>query len=336
MTEAAVRKPFMPPSREALGAEWRRSFVRAATGTVLAQLQNKTAAAELITRAAVEPTKQSALPGDSISRLMLLAPESAAAKLFALAVKVDLAGIQLSFPLPTSFAQAAFVEEGAPIPVGQGTFAGMPVGPVRKLALIAALTTELERATSDIASTVIEHVLRIAVGNGLATVLFSADPASAIAPAGLLNGVTPIAGSADMAKDLSALIAAIADAGIDTSGVVFICSPAQALTIELQAGPNFAHRIIEESSLTAGTVIAVATAGLVVAGDGIPSVDVSKQTTAHFADPASPISTPGAPATVAAPTRSLFQTDSFALRCIARITWAAAPGSVAAVTGATW
>jgi len=35
----ALRKPFMPPSREAIAAEWRRSFIRAATCNALAQIR---------------------------------------------------------------------------------------------------------------------------------------------------------------------------------------------------------------------------------------------------------------------------------------------------------
>jgi len=344
-----MSKPFVPPTRAALDADWRRSLVRAATSVVLSQIQKNADAeailrenwpddvrAGLILRGPVEPMKQSALPGDAVARLMLLAPRSAAAVLFESAVKVDLTGIsQFSFPLASSFTEAQFVGEGMAIPVGQGSFAGMPLGPVRKVALIAALTNELERASGNVASTIVSHVLEIAVGNGLAEVLFSADPASDIAPAGLLNGAPSVPGSADMAKDLSALVAAISAAGIDTESVTFVAAAAQAMAIKLTAGPHFNHRVIS-ANLAPGTVVAIATAALAVAGSGIPVVDAAKHTTLHMAAPASPISTPGAPATVATPTRSLTQTDSFALRCIARITWSAAPDSVAVATEATW
>ena len=118
---------------------------------------------------------------------MLLAPESAAAKLFDLAVKVDLSGISsFSFPLASTFTEAKFVEEGFPISVGQGSFAGCRSA-CHKVALIAALTSELETASASVASTIIEHVLKVAVGNGLAKVLFSADAASDIAPAGFVE-----------------------------------------------------------------------------------------------------------------------------------------------------
>jgi hypothetical protein len=251
-------------------------------------------------------------------------------------VKVDLAGISsFSFPLPSTFTEAKFVEEGFPIPVGQGVFAGMPLGPVRKCALIGALTSELETASASVASTIIEHVLKIAVGNGLAKVLFSDDAASDLAPAGLLFGVVPIPAGASMSADLSALVGAISAAGIDAESVVLIAAAEQAMAIKLAAGPHFNHRVIS-APLNPGTVIAVAVEGLAVAGEGTPEVSASKHGLLHMADPAEVIGAPGAPATIAAPVVSMFQTDSFALKCIARLTWSAAPGAVAVVTGTAW
>ncbi len=346
-----ARQPVpLRPDRAAIAADWRRSFIRASTAKALSQIrQNANVGeilqtnwpdderAEMILRSPTAPLTQSGFPSSTVVQLMLLAPQSAAARLFELAVQIDLTGItQFSFPLPTNFADAVFIEEGFPIPVREGDFVGMLLGPVRKLALIGALTNELERASGNVASTIISHVLEVAVGNGLAKVLFSANAASTIAPAGLLFGATAVTGSANMAQDLGALVEVISAAGIDTSSVVFVCSSPQALAISLQAGPHFTHRIIEASSLEAGTVIAISPIALAVAGSGTPIVDIGKHTTAHFADPASPISATGAPATIAAPTYSTFQMDAFVLRCVSRITWSAAPGAVAAVTGATW
>jgi hypothetical protein len=107
------------------------------------------------------------------------------------------------------------------------------------------------------------------------------------------------------------------------------------MAIKLAAGPLFNHRVIS-APIAAGTVIAIAADGLAVAGDGIPVVDASRSAVLHMADPAEQIATPGAPNAVAAPVVSMFQTDSFALRCIARATWSAAPGSVAVVSGTAW
>ncbi|WP_354130428.1 hypothetical protein [Bradyrhizobium sp. RT4a] len=325
------------PDRSAVAREWRESFVSSATVAALSRIR-KTSADEIERemRGAVSPTKVGDYPGNTVAKLMLLAPQSAAAKLFELAVQIDLAGISsFSFPLPSTFTEAKFVEEGFPIPVGQGVFAGMPLGPVRKVALIAALTNELETASASVASTIIEHVLKIAVGNGLAKVLFSDDAASDLAPAGLLNGVVPIAGSASMSADLGALVGAISAAGIDAENTVLIAAAEQAMAIKLAAGPHFNHRVIS-APLDPGTVIAVAVEGLAVAGEGTPEVTATRHSLLHVADPSEVIGAPGAPATIAAPVVSMFQTDSFALKCVARVTWSAAPGAVAWIESATW
>ncbi len=340
--------PFRPdPSAKARA--WRESFIRAATARVLSRIQKTSVEAVLrdaawqhdnltglILRAPVEPLKQADLPGDAVAALMLLAPSSAAAKLFDLAVKVDLSGISsFSFPLPSNFTEAKFVIEGEPISIGQGTFEGMPLGPVRKVALIGALSNELENASAGTASTIISHVLKVAVGNGLAKVLFSDDAASEAAPAGLLHGVAAIPAGSSMSADLSALVGAISAAGLDAESVVFIAAAEQAMAIRLAAGPKFGYFVIG-ANIAPGTVIAVCVDGLAVAGDGVPSVDASKSAVLHMADPASDIGTAGPPGVVAGPAVSLFQTDSFGLKCVARLTWSAAPGSVAVVTGATW
>ncbi|MDE5461155.1 hypothetical protein [Bradyrhizobium sp. CSS354] len=337
MTEIRPRS-FMPPTRDALASEWRREFVRDATIKTLARMR-KTSADEvrLELRSPVSPMKAADFPGDTVAALMTLAPESALAEILALAVKVDLSGVsQFSFPLPGSFSSAVFVEEGFPIPVGQGVFEGLLIGPIRKVAMIGALSNELENYSAPVASVVISHVIKIAVGDGGAKVLLSADAATAAAPAGLLNGVAPLAAGASISDDLTALISAIAGAGIDTKNVAFIAAPEQALALQTQPWPNFKHKVIEAKTLAAGTIIAIAPDGFVVAGEGVPVIETSKSTVLHMAEPAEQIATPGAPATIAAPVVSMFQTDSFALKCIARLTWSAAPGAVAWIDSVAW
>ena len=329
----------MRPDRDAVAREWRASFVRDATVTVLSRIR-KTSTDEIWReiRAPSTPLKVGDYPGGGVAKVMLLAPKSTIAQLSPLATTVDLVGISSFefFPSPSNFGVATFIGEGQPIPVRQGAFVGMPVGPVRKLALLAGLSSELELASGGIAETVIiGHTIEVAVGRGGDGVLLSSNAATADAPAGLLFGAATVGGSADMTKDLCALIASISAAGIDTASVVFVCAPSQALAISLRAGPHFAHRIIEASTLAAGTVVAVATAGLVFAGDGgNPKIDISKQAVLNFADPASQIVS--AAGVVAAPTLSTLQQDLLTLRCIARITWSAAPGSVAVIQNSTW
>ncbi|MDA9400777.1 hypothetical protein [Bradyrhizobium sp. CCBAU 45389] len=332
-------KPFIPPSRADLAADWRRSFVNDATVAVLSRMR-KTSADEirLELRGPVSPMKVADFPGgNTVTKIMTLAPDSAFAEIMGLGDKIDLSGIaQFSIASPTSFSEAVFVEEGFPIPTAQGVFEGQLIGPVKKVALIAPLTNELENLSAPNASVVISRLLKIAVGNGGLKVLLSSDPETPAAPAGLLNGIPPIAAGASASDDLDALVAAISAAGIDTSSVAFIVASKQASALEKMPWPNFKRRVIEAHTLAPGTVIAIAADGFVVSGDGEPTVDTSRSAVLHMADPPEMISTPGTPATVAAPAISMFQTDSFALRCIARMTWSVAPGSVAWLENAQW
>jgi hypothetical protein len=74
-----------------------------------------------------------------------------------------------------------------------------------------------------------------------------------------------------------------------------------------------------------------------VTGD-TPRFAVSNEATLHEEDTTPlPLSATGTPNTVAAPMRSLFQTDSIAIRLSLYVTWAMRrTGMVAVVVGATW
>jgi hypothetical protein len=349
-------RSFMPPSRDALASEWRKSFTRAATATALSRIRKDMGPAERILRESWPhdrnadlivrspsgpPTEVADFPGSAVAKLMLLSPRSAGAQLFSLAMSVDLKGVaQFTFPLPSNFTAAAFVGEGAPISVRQGLFLGMTVGPLRKLALIAGLSNELEYASGGIAETIISYILEISVGRGLDAVLLSASAATADAPAGLFFGVTPITATAGggitaMTTDLRNLVEAIATAGIDTASTVFLAAPSEAMALKLLSGVHFDYRVLASNSVPAGTLVAIATAALVFAGDGgNPSIDTSSQTTLNYAEPASALVDSGG--AVAAPAQSTFQTDTLALRCTSRITWACAPGALQFMTGTTW
>ncbi len=148
-------------------------------------------------RGAVEPTKATDYPGSSVARLLLLAPTSLAARLFPLATTVDLRGLSSfsAFPLASNFAAAQWVLEGQPISVRQDNFSGMPLGPIKKIGLIGALSSELESATGGIAATALGFVLDNAITRGLDAKLVSADPETPEAPAGIRHNVVPIAGA---------------------------------------------------------------------------------------------------------------------------------------------
>ena len=161
------------------------------------------------------------------------------------AARIDLTGTaSVNFPIASSFSAAAFVGEAEPIRVAQGDFDGMQLGPVRKIALIGALSNELEFASGDAAASIISQVLEVTVGKGLNAILFSASAASAVAPAGLLYGVTPLTvtvggGLNAMVGDLKNLVVAVADAGIDAEVRGVHCRASTKRGVEAAGRPAF-------------------------------------------------------------------------------------------------
>jgi hypothetical protein len=85
-------------------------------------------------------------------------------------------------------------------------------------------------------------------------------------------------------------------------------------------------------------VLLIDAADFIIIEGGAPRFDVSDQATLHLEDSAPlAIGTAGAPPTVAAPVRSLFQTDSMALRMVMDLNWGLRrAGVVAWTTAVTW
>ena len=92
------------------------------------------------------------------------------------------------------------------------------------------------------------------------------------------------------------------------------------------------------NGLATGTIAAIAVNAIAAAVDPVPSMDASTESILHHED-GTPlaIGTAGSPATVAAPVRRLFQTDSIGLRAIFNVSWGLrTTGAVAWLTGITW
>jgi hypothetical protein len=196
-------------------------------------------------------------------------------------------------------------------------------------------------------------------GVAIDAVLLDTNPATAIRPPGLRNGVsglTPTAGGGfnALVGDIKALTGALltATAGHIRSGT-FLMNPQQALSISLTQAPGvgvfpFADEIannqlrgfsvITSGNVPLGTVIFLDAADFVVVGAEAPRFEVSDQATLHFEDTnPQDIGTGGTPGVVAAPAKNLFQTDSLALRLIWPLNWSLRrTGMVSWVAGVTW
>jgi hypothetical protein len=83
-------------------------------------------------------------------------------------------------------------------------------------------------------------------------------------------------------------------------------------------------------------MILVDAADFVVVGGDAPRMEMSDQATLHMED-TTPLELVASPSTVAAPQRSLFQTDSLALRMVLPLNWLQRrAGTVAWVQNVTW
>ncbi|MBR1190076.1 phage major capsid protein [Bradyrhizobium sp. AUGA SZCCT0160] len=271
-----------------------------------------------------------------------LAPISGASQVFERAFRSSLAGVN-SILLPRRTAVPAagsvpWVEQGMPIPVQNLSVTGVTLGPEKKLGVIVALTNET--MASSAAEAVVTQMLRENAAMSLDATLFSNAAATAAAPAGLLNGISALTavsggGETAMVGDLMQLSDAIADA---TGDIVIIAHPKQANTIRIRRGNTFDIPVFATRGVPAGTVIALDPQALAVGFGTEPKFESSIEAVIHQED-TSPVAlgTVGSPNVVAAPSRSLFQTDCTSLRMLLPAAWAIrAPNSIAWVSAANW
>lgn len=234
----------------------------------------------------------------------------------------------------------AFLASAAPMPVKQFSFGG-PTLTVKKVGFAVGLTRELVEGSN--AETLVKQVMSETGSLGIETLLFDAVAADTIRPAGIRQGVAATAatsggGETAMRADLAALAAAVAPRASTMQNIIFIASPDAAVKIMLSS-PRFPFPLFASSGLAAsGTVLCLAANCLAMASDGAIRFSSTSETTLHFEDTTPlAIGTAGTPATVAAPARSLWQTDCVAIRLVTNLNWdLRASGAVAWVQSITW
>jgi hypothetical protein len=218
---------------------------------------------------------------------------------------------------------AVFVQEAFPIPVVQLSTSGVTLAP-RAFKTIVTFTSELFAHSTPNIVALVSTVLTESVGLSLDAALFSNNAGSASAPPGLLNGISPLTASSatvkqDAMKEDIAAIGGAVSAVAGNGPIIFIASPKQALALRLWAGSQFNYEILASSALVAGVVIACAPNGLASAIDPAPRFDSAREATLHMDTVPSQIV--GSPNLVAAPQRSLFQTDSVGLKLGLEVSW---------------
>jgi hypothetical protein len=107
---------------------------------------------------------------------------------------------------------------------------------------------------------------------------------------------------------------------------------------ELANGNLGGWPIIDAGTVPLGTVIAIDAGDFVSVSGDAPRFEISDQATLHMEDTTpTDITTTGTPPVAAFPVKSMWQTDSLALRLILPVNWAIRrPGTVAWVAGVTW
>jgi hypothetical protein len=260
---------------------------------------------------------------------------------------------------PDNF-DAAFRAEGSPIRVGRLTTASKTLQPF-SMGVIGTFTRELLRRSTPS----IEEMIRQAMIDDTAEIMdgyvFGAAAGSATRPAGLTNGIaaqdtrvataTPTVADidSDLQKMVSQLVAVRRLGGPNTSWVMNKANAAKLASLMFATGGAVYPGLSAAGGTLKGYSVAVShffptTEVLLVDGDaifmagGAPEFEMSTEATLHEENTTPlPIGTTGTPAVVAAPVRSLYQTNSAALRMIREVSWDdLRDGAVQQLTAVAW
>jgi len=230
----------------------------------------------------------------------------------------------------------SFVAEAAPIPVRRLGTTSITLYP-HKVGGISVFSREIGMYSNPDIEALIRKSIVDDTQINIDALLLDNVAVSTTRPAGLTNGVTPLTATAgggytaflgDMQKLTSPFYAANAGRKL-----AFLMNPAQRNQLLYAPGPAGApfgwstqftdmFTVIASTSIAAGSVYMIDAADF-VSVSGAPEFEVSETATLHMED-TTPlnIGTAGAPATVAAPTQSMFQTAQIAVRMVANVNWA--------------
>jgi HK97 family phage prohead protease len=251
----------------------------------------------------------------------------------------------------------SFVGEGMAIPVRQGAFTSQTFTP-KKLAVISVFTREMSEHSIPAIEGVIREAIQQDTAVAIDSVLIDANPATTIRPAGILNGVsvttaTAGGGIAAVVGDIKSLVGALVTSlygNIRTPA--WLMNPGDMLSASLATAANtgifpFMEQInqgklanfpiIDSASVPSKTVVLIDAADFVTMQGDAVRMELSDTATLHLEDTNPLDLVSGSPGTVASPQRSLFQTDSIALRMVAPLNWAIRrAGTVAWTQNVTW
>ena len=344
--------------REPLQLRKGNSFVRLLTARTVAKVRKVPAAdvaallwpndkviERLVTRAVAPPamttvTGWAAELAQTVIRdaLEALGAVSAGAQMLSscLVLTFDGAGVISAPGFVADANHGGFVAEGNPIPVRQFAAEATTLQP-HKLASIGVLTREMIESSN--AEQMIGDVLTRSAGLALDAVLFGSAAATAAAPAGLRNGISTLTASTSTElyeaffQDVAVLINAVSAVG-NVGPYAMIASPGRAAQMLMRFVNEMPNLFVYGSTAVGNDLIAVACPGIVAALDPEPEIETSNAAALHMQDtPAALVTSPGVSAT---PVRSLYQTDSIAVKVRWPVTWALRDPRAVAWLTPTW
>lgn len=246
--------------------------------------------------------------------------------------------------------RAAWIGEGAAIPVRRGSFGAVTLAP-KKVGVISEYSREMAMYSTPNIEQLIRDGIIEDTADTLDGSMLDNVASSAARPAGLLNGVAPITGTTgtdyaamvgDMQKALAPFVAANA-----ATGLAWLMNPMSTLAMSM-VNTSTGERpfeadmrnltlagfpVISSTSVTVKTLTLVRAVDFLSSIGDEPQFETSDQATLVESDgdyPADntatvpPITTAGATPALPANTgiRSLFQTATFAIRMIMDVDWA--------------
>ena len=233
---------------------------------------------------------------------------------------------QTPVPRQTADGSFAWVGENLPKPATKFAFDSVKLVPA-KAAGVVVVTSELMLLTQPGSIPAIQRAMVNGVTKFVdAQLLGSGAPAGG--PKGLLNGVTPVTATADLAKDLGSLVSAFFTAAPDASNPWFVVSPAvKGKIAALEVGTN-----LRETGGTllsypvavspgAGTNAILLDVDQLLVADAGASIDVSSEATIEMVD------NPAAP-TASTVVVSLWQADLAGILVERVINWTMKTGSI--------
>lgn len=263
--------------------------------------------------------------------------------------------IPMRDPVATPNLAGAFRAEGAPIRVGAAKLSSKTLTP-KSLGVIGTFTNELfERSTPNIEQAIRTWMLEDTAIMLDAYFVSLTPPIAGVSPGGIranlpgnANRLSTGAGVAAITADLQSMVSAMGAAGL-LKRPVWVMNPVNAswLAFSLtaignpafpgtttQGGTLLGFPVITSTTVPLDIVLLIDGSGVSFAG-GAPSFVGTDVATLHEDDTTPlPIS---AGAVVAAPVRSLFQTNSAALRALWEIDWAVMrAGAVQALSAVAW